>query len=286
MIKYSIVATIIILAFGCSEQPFKNFETTDNGLKYQFHVLDDSRNQVRIYDVVEVYMNYRTPDSLLFSSYPQTIPFQIEPVFDGDLMEGLMLMHRGDSATFVINTEAFYLKMMQFSEIPDHSKNHDELWFDVKIVNIIPETASIKARRLEFHERKNNESERIAAYLKSKNYNTNPLENGLYYIEQKEGSGNVPNDYDIVQIHFTASFLDGRLFDSSYEHEKPLAFTIGGGEVIEGLEAGVRLMKQGGKATLIIPSELAYGGLRRDEVKPFTPLVFDIEIIQLVETNF
>lgn len=271
----------ILLIAGCRQDKNLIFQTYSNGLKYHNHLSNPENEKIELFDVVEVYMSYRTADSVLFSSYPETVAFQVAPVYDGDLMDGLMLMHSGDSTTFVMNTTDFYLKMMHFDAIPDHSKNYTELLFDIKIVNIIPETAAIRTRRLEFKERQKNENDKIATYLQFNNYTIEPLENGLYFIELTEGTGRLPQKGEVVQIHYQASFLDGQLYNSSYGNSVPLAFTIGNDEVITGLEAGVMLTKLGGKAKLIIPSQLAYGRLQRDDIKPFTPLVFEIEILNI-----
>jgi FKBP-type peptidyl-prolyl cis-trans isomerase FkpA len=276
----------IILMAGCRQDKNLIFQTYSNGLKYHTHLSNPENEKVELFDVVEVYMSYRTTDSVLFSSFPETVAFQVAPVYDGDLMDGLMLMHSGDSTTFAMNTADFYLKMMHFDAIPVHSKNYEELLFDIKIVTIIPETSAIRERRLEFNERQQSEKDRITAYLQSKNYAIEPVENGLFYTQLEEGSGIKPKNGDKVQIHYEASFLDGRPYKSSYGNPAPMSFTIGNGEVIAGLEAGVILTKLGGKAKLIIPSQLAYGRLQRDEIKPFTPLVFEIEILNITSTNF
>ncbi len=288
MIRYLIFILFsgVFLFPACTQIETSVFHNTPNGLKYQFHLSNTQNQAVQLFDVVEVYLSYRTSESVLYSSYPQTVAFQVAPVLDGDIMEGLMLMHSGDSATFVMNTADFYRKMMQFDEVPDHSKDYNELLFDIKVVKIIPETPAIRSRRIVFHEQKSSEADRIAKYLESENYALEPDEKGLYYIPLMEGTGKYPEKNNLVRLNYRATFLDGQLYNSTFENEDQFSFTIGSGEVIEGLEAGVLLTKLGGKAKLIIPSRLAYHGLQRNDIKPFTPLVFEIEILNIRESKF
>lgn len=277
--------TIFFTAFlgflipGCNQN--QDFDKTANGLKYKIHQINAEAPMVHLYDIVEVYMNYRSADSVLFEGGTTKIPFQIEPVYDGDLMEGMMLMHKGDSATFVLNTQDFFLKMMQYEQIPEHAKDIDELYFDIKVVTLMPETPSIKAKREEINQRKESETNDIAAYLEKSGITIPPTSSGLYFIPLQEGAGKSVKKGDKVKVHYNASFLDGKKYDSSYDRGMPISFTIGNAEVISGWEEAVQLMKEGGKAKLIVPSKLGYGGSQRDKVKPYTPIIFEIELIKI-----
>ena len=62
-----------------------------------------------------------------------------------------------------------------------------------------------------------------------------------------------------VSVHYEGKLIDGTKFDSSYDRGKPIDFPLGQGRVIPGWEEGIALLKVGGKATLIIPPNLAYG---------------------------
>lgn len=278
-----ILPTFIVLLFvfftGCN--PSDGFKETKTGLRYKFYVEDSSSQKVQLYDVVEVYMNYRSKDSLLYSGGDKKIPFQIVPVYAGDLMEGIMMMHLNDSATFVLNTKDFFYKMMQYSEIPAHAANSDELLFDIKIVSISPETPSLKAKRLELQKRKDTEPERIARYLKENNIDVEPTESGLYVISLHEGSGKAAKKGSEVKVHFSSNFLDGTPYFSSYEKNRPITFIVGEGTVIAAMDQALESMHEGDKVKLVVPSQLAYGMVQRDNIKPYTPMIFEIELIEV-----
>ena len=102
---------------------------------------------------------------------------------------------------------------------------------------------------------------------------------GLLYVVQKEGKGDKKPDIGtIVKAHYTVHFLDGEMFDSSYERGEPAEFLVG--QLLPGLNYAFMAMKKGEKRTVIIPPELAYGdqgypGL----IPPNAFLIFDVEIV-------
>lgn len=280
-LKHFLWIFIAVMLFSCNSKD--KFEKTASGLEYKFYIKNDTARQVKLYDIVEVRMNYRTKDSVLFASGNSTLPFQIDPIYEGDLLEGMMMMHQGDSATFVINTEDFFIKMMQSPQIPDYAEGEDKLYFDLKVMKITSETPDVKVRRLEATERKSSEQQAIDNYISQNNIEVSPTESGLYYISVTEGSGPKAKVGDTVKVNYTGSLLDGTIYYSSYDHGMPLTFEVGGGEMLAGWEEAILMMKQGGKAKWIMPSSLAYGSYERQGVKPYSPLIFDVELIEIMD---
>ena len=76
----------------------------------------------------------------------------------------------------------------------------------------------------------------------------------------------------------------GQQFDSSVGLT-PLTFTVGSGQVIQGFDRGVNGMKVGGARRVVIPPSLGYGGARNNAIPPYATLVFDIELVEVVETT-
>jgi FKBP-type peptidyl-prolyl cis-trans isomerase len=103
---------------------------------------------------------------------------------------------------------------------------------------------------------------------------------GLDYIEVEAGTGAQAAAGKTVSVHYTGKFQDGKVFDSSIPRGEALTFRLGVGQVIKGWDEGIALMKVGGKAQLIIPSELAYGERGASGViPPNATLVFDVELV-------
>ncbi|EGD33939.1 peptidylprolyl isomerase [Capnocytophaga sp. oral taxon 338] len=106
---------------------------------------------------------------------------------------------------------------------------------------------------------------------------------GLFYKITEKGKGKKAKKGDNVAVHYTGMLLDGKVFDSSLYRGKPLNFTVGIGQVIEGWDEGILLLSEGDKARLIIPSDLAYGAQGAGGViPPNAPLIFDVELIRVL----
>ncbi|HOI31165.1 MAG: FKBP-type peptidyl-prolyl cis-trans isomerase [Bacteroidales bacterium] len=129
-----------------------------------------------------------------------------------------------------------------------------------------------------------NESKKILAYLEQHNITIEPRESGLYYIEKEAGTGAQAENGKTVKVHYTLYNIEGQQLQSSLDGGQAFSFELGKGQVIKGWDEGIALMKAGGKATFILPSELAYGGVDRGaDIPAYSPLVFDVELLEVLE---
>ncbi|MFZ8963336.1 MAG: peptidylprolyl isomerase, partial [Schleiferiaceae bacterium] len=107
-------------------------------------------------------------------------------------------------------------------------------------------------------------------------------DSGLYYRIDREGSGAFPKKGQNVQVHYTGSLTDGFTFDSSVQRGQPIGIPIGVGRVIQGWDEGIMLLREGGKARLVIPSNLGYGAQGAGGViPPHATLIFDVELVKI-----
>jgi len=107
-------------------------------------------------------------------------------------------------------------------------------------------------------------------------------ESGLAYFMIKEGKGVQASAGKTVSVHYTGKLADGTKFDSSYDRNAPIEFPLGQGKVIPGWDEGIALLKEGGKATFIIPPHLAYGERGAGGViPPNATLIFEVELIEI-----
>jgi len=105
---------------------------------------------------------------------------------------------------------------------------------------------------------------------------------GLIYSEIKPGTGDTPKASDRVKVHYHGTLRDGTVFDSSVKRGEPATFPLSG--VIPCWTEGVQLMKVGGKSKLVCPSSIAYGDRGSPpNIKPGAPLVFEVELIEIVK---
>jgi FKBP-type peptidyl-prolyl cis-trans isomerase len=103
---------------------------------------------------------------------------------------------------------------------------------------------------------------------------------GLRYQIIQEGTGEQATAGKTVSVHYKGQLLDGTVFDSSYKRQQPIDFVLGQGQVINGWDEGVLLLKVGDKARFVIPSDLAYGSRGAGGViPPDAALLFDVELV-------
>ena len=105
----------------------------------------------------------------------------------------------------------------------------------------------------------------------------------MYFIETAPGNGVPAERGSTVKVHYMGRLLTGEKFDSSFDRGEPIEFKLGTGMVIPGWDEGIGYMTVGSKATLLIPSALAYGDRPPPGgmIKPFSPLVFEVELVEV-----
>lgn len=107
------------------------------------------------------------------------------------------------------------------------------------------------------------------------------LPSGLQYEIITEGTGGKATATDQVKCHYEGKFLDGTVFDSSYQRNQPATFGVN--QVIPGWVEALQLMPAGSKWRLYIPSDLAYGAQGAgDAIPPHSTLVFDVELLDVL----
>ena len=107
------------------------------------------------------------------------------------------------------------------------------------------------------------------------------LPSGLQYKVLKQGTGAVPSTSDKVQVNYEGRLIDGTVFDASANHgDKPSEFRPT--DVIKGWTEALTMMPVGSKWQVYIPQELAYGTRDAGKIKPYSALVFDIELVGIV----
>lgn len=105
---------------------------------------------------------------------------------------------------------------------------------------------------------------------------------GLRYDVIEEGTGEKPVENDKVRVHYEGSFLNGIVFDSSIAREEPAEFNVNS-SIIEGWVEGLQLMNEGAKYKFFMPYDLAYGTTGSGAIPPFTPIIFELELIEILD---
>ncbi|SHL48426.1 FKBP-type peptidyl-prolyl cis-trans isomerase [Chitinophaga jiangningensis] len=249
---------------------------TPSGIEYIVHKSGNGA-QLKIGDTALMNVTQKINDSLLGTSREVVgapIPVLVsKPTDKFDLMEGIALLHEGDSATFFIPWDS--LPPMQR---PQFGKKGDKL----KITFAVEGKFSAAAQ-------KEKDEKLIKEYLEKNKINATKNAEGVYVAVKEEGTGATPNAGDTVYVHYTGKLTSGKVFDSSQDSTlrpgmplEPIKFPLGRGFVIKGWDAGLAGLKKGSKATLVIPSTLAYGLQGSPPAIPGNSiLVFDVQLVDI-----
>ena len=121
-----------------------------------------------------------------------------------------------------------------------------------------------------------------AKLAKKKKSGITVLPSGMIYKVLVKGNGPVAKESDKVKVKYEGRLIDGTVFDSTEKHGgEPVTFSPN--QVIKGWTEALTLMPVGSKWQLYIPQELAYGSRDTGTIKPFSALVFDVEVLEIVE---
>lgn len=119
----------------------------------------------------------------------------------------------------------------------------------------------------------------LAANAKKAGVKTLP--SGVQYKVIKTGTGPVPTSVQMVKVHYKGKTIDGHEFDNSYSNDKPAEFRCN--QVIQGWTDALTHMPAGSTWEVYIPQELAYGYRQQGDIKPFSALIFTIELLEIVK---
>lgn len=271
---------------ACAQQVPEDFKKAPSGLIYKIHRSTPGLPPARVGDILTANMRYFIDDSLLFDSrfMGRELMFPLmESAFRGDFYEGLLMMTAGDSASFICRADSVFKLMFMVRDMPSFVKPQSVIRFDIGLIRFQSQEAYERERQQAMQAMIEESNEALEEFIKTNGITAKPSASGLYYIEHRKGPGQTPRAGQAVRVHYKGTLLDGTKFDSSYDRGQPFEFTLGMGQVIKGWDEGIALMQEGGKATFILPQHLAYGERQAGSIPPFSPLVFEVELIEIVK---
>ena len=292
------VSMAVISCGNKTTAQFPGYEKVEEGLYVKYLTQNKEARKVAVGDILTMNMKYGTKDSTLLDTEANGQPILLRAdtgKYVGDILTAFMSMGLGDSASIIVNADSFFMKTAGMPSSPDFIDSAAMLYFSVGLNNI----QSIEEMQAEADaktaEAEANEMVILNQYLADNNITTEPTESGLIFISKKEGTGKQAVAGKKVKVHYEGMFLDGTYFDTSVEEAAkandiynpqrpygPFEFDLGVGQVIKGWDEGIAMLKEGGKARLIIPSKIAYGAAPRPGA-PFSTLIFDVELIEVMD---
>jgi FKBP-type peptidyl-prolyl cis-trans isomerase FklB len=146
------------------------------------------------------------------------------------------------------------------------------------IANVLFEAIKGKAQEKQYGANKTAGEQFLAENAKKEGVKTLPC--GVQYKVIKEGNGAMPADTSTVVVNYEGRLVDGTVFDASNRHgDQPAEFMVG--RVIEGWQEALKAMPAGSEWEIYIPQDLAYGANQSGEIKPFSALIFKVELVDV-----
>ncbi len=262
-----------------------NVKNYDSGYELTY-LTDEPGDGPQDGDVFYVHIINTIGDTTIFNSYKlvgEPVPVQIMPARqNGDFQEIFKDLSKGDSVLATIPVDSFMRGNM-----PPFVKSGDMVSLRIKVVDHKTQEQLAKEKEEYLTKQKAIDDEGIKKYLDSKGVKATKAPAGYYYTITEEGKGPVAQKGQKVQVNYTGYNFEGTVFDSNvdpkFNHQEPFEFALGAGQVIQGWDAAFSDLKQGTKATIYIPSHMAYGKTP-PQGAPFKPnenLIFDVELVSI-----
>ena len=139
--------------------------------------------------------------------------------------------------------------------------------------------STVKAKELEKTYGPNKEAGEKFLAENAKKEGVKTLPSGVQYKVLKEGTGAIPADTSLVKVNYEGRLINDSIFDSSYKRGEPTTFRAN--QVIRGWTEALCHMPAGSVWEVYIPQELAYGEREQNVIKPFSALIFKIELLEV-----
>jgi FKBP-type peptidyl-prolyl cis-trans isomerase len=287
----ALLGATAITVTSCNAQN-AGFKKTANGLEYKIVKDEAGIQKPAIGDYMEFhiksYVRFPKGDSNLFDSRKMNenkpVPYQVmPPQFKGDLTEGFMMLTKGDSAVFRVPVDSVIKAGNQLLPWMQKGKNQ-KIEYTVMVTTVKTSSQVQKEQQEAAGKQIGIDEGLIKEHIAKNNINATRTPSGLYYVINSKGGGAVPKTGSTVSMNYTGKTLDGTPFDSNvlpeFKHVQPFEFKLGTGQVIKGWDEGIALLPKGSKATLFIPSTMAYGPNSPSPLIPANAvLVFDVEVV-------
>ena len=141
IISMAVMALMLVgVMCACSEKnPYPGYEKNQNGLYYQFFSQNEGELP-QVGDLLEVNICCMVNDTMPIIPNTQNVMMLRPSGFAGDINEGLAMMHRGDSASFIVNIDSTFKYMFGQPTLPAEFKSSDVMRFEVKVKDFYPES--------------------------------------------------------------------------------------------------------------------------------------------------
>ena len=275
----NVVATLLLLIMmaSCGEDTIHSgFKKMENGAYMKFYSKGDSEVMPRLKDEATIEMAQYFNDSLLFTTAGDE-PMRIvltESDFVGDVMDGLMMMHVGDSARLMVPADSVLTILLGMSEVPEEYVGK-VIYYDLKLLSIKP-FETLEAERKALMDSLKTEEEAYLTPLRDDPNNTT-TESGIVILE-KTGKGMAAKMGEYVNFDFTMCNHKGDTIMNSFGLE-PVEIQYGEEFIGKGFNELIGMVPDGGTMHCVIPSALAFDSIGYQQlILPYTPMVVRLKM--------
>ena len=270
----AVVALLFLLTMAsCGKEGFKKME---NGAYMKFYSKGDSEVMPRLRDEATIQMAQYFNDSLLFTTAGDE-PLRIvltESDFVGDVMDGLLMMHVGDSARLMVPADSVLTISVGMEQVPEEYVGK-AIYYDLKLLSVKP-FETLDAERKALLDSLKGAEELFLAPLREDPNNT-VTESGLIVLEKK-GKGKAANLGEYVNFDFTMCNHRGDTVMNSFGVE-PVEIQYGEEFISKGFHEALGMVPNGGEMRFVIPSSLAFDSVGYQQyILPYTSMVVRLKM--------
>lgn len=306
-ITKTLIGLLLVLCVACNNSE----RETPSGLKFKV-VKEGTGVPTKVGDVLVFNFVFKdSKDSVWRNTYEMDFPpYLIMPDTAGIKQEdGMTQMLRmitpGDSVVLEISIKEFFKDIVR-QPIPAEFDSTLVFTYQIKAEKTMSRDSFMTYQR-DFMMKKEKEqigkdSITIENYLATNKITAQKTASGLYYVINQPGKGENGKSGQVAKVDYAGYTMDGVYFDTSiktvamekglysaqreqYAPYAPYTFTIDAQQVIRGWDEALKVLNKGSKATIFVPSALAYGSRGNGRIKPNEVLIFDLEIVEIKDSN-
>ena len=272
---FKLVTLVMMIAITAScTSKYPGFKKSDSGLYYKVYKVGKETIKPKVKDWIsmeyKLVIKSKGKDSTFIDSrkgQQGALRIQLPPSdYKGDIYEGMRMLAAGDSGEFIVNADSLFKKTFRQTIRPKYIDTNSVAKFSIHMITIDSPQALQKK-----------EKETLDKFIADNKITIAPQPSGLYYIEQVEGKGIKIDSGCQVIYNVKISMVSGKQVFG----QDSMKFVYGKRPDMTGFLEGIKLMKKGGKARLILPSQLAFGEHGYREIPPYTSIIYDVQVVDV-----
>ncbi|MDO5316326.1 MAG: FKBP-type peptidyl-prolyl cis-trans isomerase [bacterium] len=281
LLKSVLIGVSCLLFVACgSKSPYPGLKQMKNGAYMKFYNKNDKEVMPRLKDEVTFEMAQYFNDTLLFTTAgtePMTLVLR-EADFKGDVVDGLLMMHVGDSAQLAVLSDSVFMTMLQM-DVPEEYAGKP-IYYELKLLSVKPYEILEAERKVLLDSLRQAELDFLAP-LREDAKNT-VTESGLIVLEQT-GKGRTAQMGEYVNFDFTMCGPKGDTIMHSFGIE-PVEMQYGEEFISAGFNEALGMVSEGGTMRFVLPSELAFDSVGYEShIDPYTPLVVLLKMNRVMD---